>query len=99
MHIISRKKLREFCQKYADSCDALNNWYKAANKSAWNNLAQVQAVYPEAEAVGNFTVFNIKGNKYRLIVDLVYSDQIIYLKYILTHAEYDKDKWKNDPYF
>ncbi len=42
MHIISRKKQREFCQKYADSCDALNNWYKAANKSVWNNLAQVQ---------------------------------------------------------
>ncbi|MEH2163866.1 MAG: type II toxin-antitoxin system HigB family toxin [Nostoc sp.] len=99
MHIISRKKLRKFCQKYADSCDALNNWYKAANKSTWNNLTEVQAVYPEAEAVGNFTVFNIKGNKYRLIVDLVYSDQIIYLKYIFTQAEYDKDKWKNDPYF
>lgn len=59
----------------------------------------MQEVYPQAEAVGNFTVFNIKGNKYRLIVDLVYSDQIIYLKYILTHAEYDKDKWKNDHYF
>ncbi|MEH2275080.1 MAG: hypothetical protein V7K40_09925 [Nostoc sp.] len=42
MHIISRKKLREFCQKYADFCDALNNWYKAVNKSVWNNLAQVQ---------------------------------------------------------
>lgn len=59
----------------------------------------MQAVYPQAEAVGNFTVFNIKGDKYRLIVDLVYSDQIIYLKYIFTHAEYDQDKWKNDPYF
>ncbi|MEH2365080.1 type II toxin-antitoxin system HigB family toxin [Nostoc sp.] len=99
MHIISRKKPREFCQNYADFCDALKNWYKAANKATWNNLAQVQAVYPQIEAVGNFTVFNIKGNKYRLIVDLVYSDQIIYLKYILSHAKYDKDKWKNDPYF
>ncbi|OYD96273.1 hypothetical protein CDG76_05515 [Nostoc sp. 'Peltigera membranacea cyanobiont' 210A] len=67
MHIISRKKLREFCQNYADSCDALKNWYKAANKATWNNLAQVQAVYPQTEAVGNSTVFNIKGNKYRLI--------------------------------
>ncbi|MEI1378344.1 MAG: type II toxin-antitoxin system HigB family toxin [Nostoc sp.] len=44
----------------------------------------MQAVYPEAEAVGNFTVFNIKGNKYRLVVDLVYSDQIIYLKAMST---------------
>ena len=99
MHVISRKKLREFCQKHADSCEALNNWYKAASKATWNNIAEVQAVYPQAEAVGNFTVFNVKGNKYRLIVDLIYSDQIIYIKYILTHAEYDKDDWKNDPYF
>ncbi|MBW4613140.1 MAG: type II toxin-antitoxin system HigB family toxin [Desmonostoc vinosum HA7617-LM4] len=75
------------------------NWYKTANKAKWNNLTEVQAVYPQTEAVGNLTVFNIKGNKYRLIVDLVYSDQIIYIKYILTHAEYDKDEWKNDPYF
>ncbi|HAA30299.1 MAG TPA: type II toxin-antitoxin system HigB family toxin [Cyanobacteria bacterium UBA8553] len=99
MHVISRKKLREFCQKHADSCDALDNWHKAASIATWKNLAEVQAVYPQAAAVGNFTVFNIKGNKYRLIVDLVYSDRTIYIKYILTHAEYDKDDWKNDSYF
>jgi mRNA interferase HigB len=56
-------------------------------------------MYPTAEAVGNLTVFNTKGNKYRLIVDLLYSDQRIFVKYILTHAEYDKDRWKDDPYF
>ncbi|MCV3214424.1 type II toxin-antitoxin system HigB family toxin [Plectonema radiosum NIES-515] len=60
---------------------------------------EVQATYPKAEAVGSFTVFNIKGNNYRLIVDIVYEAQRIYIKYVLTHAEYDKDKWKNDPYF
>ncbi|ELS47082.1 hypothetical protein C789_3125 [Microcystis aeruginosa FACHB-905 = DIANCHI905] len=70
-----------------------------ASKAEWKNLAEVQAVYSQAEAVGNFTVFNIKGNRYRLIVDIVYKDQVIYIKYILTHAEYDKDEWKNDPYF
>lgn len=63
------------------------------------NLLEVQAIYPKAEAVGNFTVFNIKGNNYRLIADIVYETQRIYIKYVLTHAEYDKDKWKNDPYF
>lgn len=99
MHIISRKKLREFCEAHADSYDALNNWYKVASKATWANLGEVQAVYPAAEGVGNFTIFNIKGNKYRLIVDTVYSDQTIFIKFILTHAEYDKDKWKNDPYF
>jgi len=99
MHIISRKKLRRFSGKHADAANAINTWYKIASKAEWKNLAEVQAVYSQAEAVGNFTVFNIKGNRYRLIVDIVYKDQVIYIKYILTHAEYDKDEWKNDPYF
>ena len=56
-------------------------------------------LYPKAEAVSNFTVFNIKGNKYRLISSINYEKQIIYVKYVLTHAEYDKDRWKDDPYY
>lgn len=99
MHVISRRILREFCEAHADSCDALYDWYRVATKAEWKNLVEVQAIYPKAEAVGNFTVFNIKGNNYRLIVDIVYEAQRIYIKYVLTHAEYDKDKWKNDPYF
>lgn len=99
MHVISRAILRDFCEKHADSCEALYSWYRVATKSKWNNLVEVQVLYPKAEAVGNFTVFNIKGNKYRLIVDLIYADQRIFIKYILTHAEYDRDRWKDDPYF
>lgn len=52
-----------------------------------------------AEVVEDFTVFNIKGNRYRLIVSIDYKKQLIYVKYILTHTEYDKEKWKDDPYF
>jgi mRNA interferase HigB len=99
MHVISRKKLREFWEQHADSYDSLDSWYKVASKAEWSNLVQIQAVYPTAEAVSNFTVFNIKGNKYRLIVDIIYTEATIFIKYILTHAEYDKDKWKNDPYY
>lgn len=99
MRVISRKKLREFCKKHTDVCDALYSWYRVATKAQWQNLLDVQQTYPKAEAVGNFTVFNIKGNQYRLIVDLVYTSQRIYIKYVLTHAEYDKDEWKNDSYF
>ena len=99
MHIISRKKLREYCKKHADSCEALDDWYKIAERAEWMSLVEVQATYPQAEAVGNFTVFNIKGNKYRLIVSINYVKQIIYIKYVLTHGEYDKDNCKNDPYF
>lgn len=99
MHVISRKKLREYCKNHADSCEALDDWYKIASKAVWANLVEVQAVYPKAEAVGNFTVFNIKGNKYRLILSINYEKQMIYIKYILTHVEYDKETWKNDCYF
>ncbi|BAY97660.1 hypothetical protein NIES37_16040 [Tolypothrix tenuis PCC 7101] len=99
MHVISRRILRDFCEAHADVCEALYDWYRVATKAEWKNLLEVQSIYPKAEAVGNFTVFNIKGNNYRLIVDIVYETQRIYIKYVLTHAEYDKDKWKNDPYF
>ncbi|NES93174.1 type II toxin-antitoxin system HigB family toxin, partial [Okeania sp. SIO2B9] len=84
---------------HSNSSDTLDNWYKVASKANWSNLIEVKSVFPSAEAVGNFTVFNIKGNKYRLIVSIDYQRQLIYIKYILTHAEYDKEYWKNDPYF
>ncbi|MGI0479430.1 type II toxin-antitoxin system HigB family toxin [Geminocystis sp. CENA526] len=99
MRIISRKILREFCQSHGDSCTALEQWYRIASKAQWQNLVEVQQTYKTAEAVGNFTVFNIKGNNYRLIADVIYLRQTIYIKYILTHAQYDKGGWKNDPYF
>ncbi|MBG1269344.1 type II toxin-antitoxin system HigB family toxin [Nostoc sp. WHI] len=99
MHVISRKKLRQFCQKHADCCEALDDWYITVSKADWANLLEVQTIYPQAEAVSKFIVFNIKGNKYRLIASINFLKQVIYIKYVLTHAEYDKDSWKNDPYF
>ncbi|OYD87774.1 hypothetical protein CDG77_27475 [Nostoc sp. 'Peltigera membranacea cyanobiont' 213] len=99
MHIISFRNFREYAGSHADCQEALSNWYKVATKTKWSNLVEVQQIFIKAEAVGNFTVFNIKGNKYRLIVSIDYQGQLIYIKYILTHAEYDKENWKDDPYF
>ncbi len=99
MHIISYRRLREFGERHADCHDALDNWFKVVSKADWSNLIAIQSIFPQAEAVCNFTVFNIKGNKYRLIASIDYERQLIYVKYVLTHAEYDKEKWKNDPYF
>jgi mRNA interferase HigB len=99
MHVISRRRLREFCESHADSCEALYDWYDTASQASWQNLIEVQQTYPKAEAVSNFTVFNIKGNRYPLIADIQYQKQLIYVKYILTHAEYDKENWKDDPYY
>ncbi|MEH2316667.1 type II toxin-antitoxin system HigB family toxin [Nostoc sp.] len=99
MHIISFRILRKYAENHADCQEALSNWYKVATKAKWSNLVEVQQIFLKAEAVGNFTVLNIKGNKYRLIVSIDYQGQLIYIKYILTHAEYDKENWKDDPYF
>lgn len=99
MHIISRKNLLRFSQVHADAFTSLDDWYRNAKGASWRYLDEVRQVYPNADTVGNFTVFNIKGNTYRLIVSIDYEGQIIYVKYVLTHAEYDKENWKNDPYF
>jgi mRNA interferase HigB len=99
MHVISYKRLRQFYRDHADAQTPLDNWYKLATQATWQNLINVQNLFPTAEAVENFTVFNIRGNRYRLIVAIDYERQLIYVKYILTHPEYDKEQWKNDPHF
>lgn len=99
MHLISIRNLRTDASKYPDAITSIDSWYATVKKSEWHNLEDVRQVYRDAEAVGNFTVFNIKRNKYRLIVGIDYENQTIYYKYFLTHSEYSKDKWKNDSYF
>lgn len=99
MHLISARKIKEASALYPDVEDVIKNFCKKVEKSMWQNLIEVQQDYRDAEAVGEFTVFNIKGNKYRLILDINYTDQLAYFKYFLTHAEYDKEQWKNDPYY
>lgn len=99
MHLIAITRLREVAAKYPDVSVQIEDWYTVVKAATWQNLNEVQKSYASTEAVGNFTVFNIKGNRYRLIVGINYVKQTIYFKYFLTHAEYDKDEWKNDPHF
>jgi mRNA interferase HigB len=99
MRLISMPRLRQDTNRYPDVKKQIEHWYDVVKKANWQNLEQVRANYREAEAVGNFTVFNLKGNHYRLIVGINYETQTIYYKYFLTHSEYDKERWKNDPYF
>jgi mRNA interferase HigB len=99
MHLISAGKLKQVASKYPDVTKTIQAFCKTIKQAQWQNLIQLQQVYRDAEAVGSFTVLNIKGNKYRLILDIDYEEQVAYFKYFLTHAEYDKEQWKNDPYF
>lgn len=99
MHLISVRNLRKDVARYSDVKRQIDNWYITVKKSEWQNLEDTRKIYQDAEAVGSLTVFNIKGNAYRLIVGINYENQTVYYKYFLTHAQYDKGEWKNDPNF
>ena len=94
MHIITRKRLIEFSKKHPDSEEPLDRWYRIVKQSNYNSFAELRKTFPKADQVGKFTVFDISGNKYRLIAYIVYSAKRIYIRHILTHPEYDKEKWK-----
>lgn len=73
---------------------ALDAWFRIAKKASWQNLADVRSTFATADAVEQWTVFNIKGNKYRLITEINYRIRRVYIRHVLTHAEYDQEKWK-----
>lgn len=99
MNVISKAALTLFSQKYPDAKKSLDSWYKLAKSSKWKHIDEVKESYSSADAVGKFTVFNIRGNNYRLITSIDYKKQVIYIKYVLTHSEYDSGFWKNDHYY
>ena len=91
MRIISRKALKEFWLQHADCEQQLKSWFQEANKASWKSPSEIKAEYPSASIIaGNRIVFNIKGNNYRLIVKINYDYQMIFIRFVGTHAEYDK---------
>ena len=94
MHVISFRRLREFFSSHRDAEGSLTAWYKTTKRANWQNLAELKAVYPSADLVGEYTVFNVRGNKYRLIAGINYRSQTLFVKAVMTHQEYDLGKWK-----
>jgi mRNA interferase HigB len=94
LHVISRKRLLEAVEEHADLGGPLDAWYRIAKKANWKNLMEVRRELPTADAVEEFTVFNIKGNAYRLITEINYRTGRVFLRHVLTHAEYSKGAWK-----
>lgn len=94
MHIITRKRIVDFAQKYPNCATALDSWYRIVKHSTIENFAELRAIFPSADQVERLTVFNIGGNKARLIAAIHYNTQRIYIRHVLTHSEYAKNKWK-----
>lgn len=94
MHVISRKKLRDFIAQHPNAKSPLDAWYRIARRESWADFHDVRQTCASADPVDEFVVFNIGGNKYRLIAAIHYNRGKIYIRHVLTHADYDKGKWK-----
>ena len=95
MHIITRKRLLDFAKKHPNSSTSLDTWYRIVKKTEIANFSELKEIFPSVDKVGNLTVFNIGGNKIRLIAAVHYNTQCLYIRHVLTHKEYDKGKWKS----
>ncbi len=94
MHVITRRKLLETSAKHGELSGPLDLWYRIAKRAQWHSLEDLRKDFPSADGVGKFTVFNIKGNNFRLIAELNYRTGRAFIRHVLTHAEYSKGAWK-----
>ena len=85
--------IESFCKKHSDAWDYLSRWIEIVSKAKWTNHNELKTDYPSADFIGNKRyVFNIKGNNYRMVVVVVFIAEIIEIRFVGTHAEYDKIK-------
>jgi mRNA interferase HigB len=98
VHVISQKALREFERAHADAVAPLRAWFKLARNGRFRNLAELKRTFASVDMVPvsgrAFYVFNIGGNKYRLAAAIHFNTQRLFVRDILTHADYDTERWK-----
>jgi mRNA interferase HigB len=94
MHVITRKRLNDFAARYPETGTALAHWYQLMKHGDFALFAELRAIFPAADRVGKLTVFNIGGNKARLVAAIHYNHRRIYIRAVLTHREYDQNRWK-----
>jgi mRNA interferase HigB len=94
MHVIAKPALVTFWSKHPDSQASLAAWYKVIQACDFANFGELRKTFASADHVKGLTVFNISGNKYRLIAAIHYNRKKVYIRHILTHVEYDLGKWK-----
>lgn len=94
MHIISKKRLIDFYTVHPTAKTALLHWFQEIKKGCFQSIEEIRSLYPHADKVGRRTVFNIAGNNFRLITRINYASQKVFIVNVLTHAEYDKNRWK-----
>jgi len=95
MRIVSRRAIREAAAEHPEWGASLKAWYKITRNANWDNFADVRSSWRNSDVAGRFVVFDVSHNKCRLIATIKYRWRMVYIRQILTHAEYDRKEWQN----
>lgn len=95
MRVFTKRRLREFWEEHPEAYGPLDRGFRIAEKADWRDFASVRTEFPQADLVSGFLVFNIGGNKYRLVVGVDFRRHSLFIRAVLTHAEYDEGDWKS----
>lgn len=94
MRIISRKAIRDATAKHQEWGASLNAWYKVTKAADWSSFAEVRNTWKRSDVVGRYVVFDISHNRCRLIATIKYKWKMVYIRHVLSHAEYDEKEWQ-----
>ncbi len=96
VNVISRTKLKAFSDEHPDAAEPLDAWFRIAKRAQWRKYADLKADYRGADVVGKYTAANIGGNKIRLILEVFYESNLVLVRHVLTHEDYDTNRWRAD---
>jgi mRNA interferase HigB len=94
MRVISHKAIAVFSGDHPQALAPLDHWYRTTLRAGWKSLPEIRRTFPHADAVGRLTVFNVGRGKYRLIARVNHRTQKVFIRAVLTHAEYDRGGWE-----
>jgi mRNA interferase HigB len=95
VHVVSHKAIRIFCEEHPHARTAMDHWYRAAKRATRRSFAEVKQSFNTADFVAPHVVFDIGGNKYRLIAEMNFTRRVLFIRRIMTHKEYTKETWKS----
>ncbi|HME06291.1 MAG TPA: type II toxin-antitoxin system HigB family toxin [Bryobacteraceae bacterium] len=94
MHVVSHKAIRIFCVEHPHARSAMDHWYRVAKQATWSSFLDVRQSFNTADFVAPQVVFDIGGNKYRLVSEINFGRKVLFIRAIMTHEEYEKGTWK-----
>ena len=94
MRVISKRPLREFWDAHPEAKPSLVDWFKKTEEASARSFQELRGIFGAVDYVDGFTIFDVGGNRYRIISVIHYDQQRLYVRNVLTHAKYDRNAWR-----